>query len=288
MSEHDPELHRVGVTGQPRTVPVVEIVVPASEVDLASGLLWTAGVAAVAEHPRPDGSVLLRVDAPDGGGAAVRDAIAGRWPVAEVDIDDGLDVWRQHATATRVGRVVVLPPWLPPPEVAPDDVVVTVDPGRSFGHGAHPTTVLCLEAVTAAVDAGARTVLDVGCGSGVLAIAAARLGAERVHAVDIDDVAAAVTLANAAANQLTATVTAEVAPTPDRWAGHSADLVVANIGAETLRALGPALVGSIAPGGTLVVSGLLDPPPDDLVQAFAPLRIVADSRLDGWTALTLR
>lgn len=249
-----------------------EVRVRADEVDLVSGLLWGAGVSAVGEEPDGD-VVVLRVDLPAGGAEALEAAI-GR-PVTVVTVDDGLDAWREHARVVRAGRVVVHPPWLPLGDVAADEVVVTVDPGPTFGHGAHPTTRLCLEAIDRLRPA---SVLDVGCGSGVLAVAAALLGAGRVAAVDVDLEAVRVTAETADRNGVI------VAASTD-WPDGTFDLVVANIGAATLRDLAPRLVAATA--GTLVVSGLLDPPPPDLAAAFAPLTVVRDDRLEGWTALTV-
>jgi len=201
-------------------------------------------------------------------------------------------------------------------------VVVEIDPGHSFGHGAHPTTRLCLAVVSDLLlgpsdgestsnrprsDSestsnrprrdgestsnrrrrwgGGPSVLDVGCGSGVLAIASVVGGARRAVGVDVDPAAVAATAANAEANGVADRV-AVVPLTATR--GERCDLVLANIGEATLRHLAPDLVAVVAPGGLLVLSGLLDPPPGDLRAAFAPLAVADDRRLDGWSALVLR
>lgn len=290
----------------------VEVEVAAEEADLASGLLWGAGVTAVAEHPAGDRRVRLRADVPDGGVAVVRSALGGRWTVVAVDVgDDGLDAWRDHAEVVTAGRrLVVRPSWVSLGPVADDALVLEIDPGRSFGHGAHPTTRLCLATVEDLLDARPQAaVLDVGCGSGVLAVAAARLGAVRVVAVDIDPAAVAATSANAAANgvadrlEVVAVVAgrSDADPTvlarsdrvgaiPLRQDGSvdgRFDVVVANIGARALVDLAPALRAHLAPGGTLVLSGLLDPPPAEVAAAFAPLEVAEVRRLDGWVALLL-
>jgi len=275
----------------------VEVVVGPDEVDLASGLLWGAGVTAVAEHADGEagGRVRLRADLPPGGVAAARAAVGDRWPVTVVAIaDDGLDAWRAHATVVAVGRrLVIRPPWVPLGLVAPDAVVLEIDPGPTFGHGAHPTTRLCLAVVEEQLDRrSAATVLDVGSGSGVLAVAAARSGASRVVAVDVDPAAVEATRSNAARNGVAPLVAARVvpgegAPDPLGAAPGPFALVVANIGAAALVALAPHLAARLAPGGTLVVSGLLDPPPPEVAAALAPLAVTAEHRLDGWTALAL-
>lgn len=261
-----------------------EVRVGADDVDLVSGLLWGAGVTAVGEEPQADGTVVLRVDVPAGGLAALQAAVGDRWPVVGAEVDDGADAWRDHARVVRAGRVVVHPPWVPLGPVAPGEVVVEVDPGPTFGHGAHPTTRLCLEALDRLVVPGER-VLDVGCGSGVLAVAAVLLGAAGAVGTDVDPAALAATEANAARNGVADRVAVHLA---DAAPPEPAAVVVANIGAAALRELAPVLVARVAPGGALVLSGLLDPPPPALAGAFAPLRVVADERADGWTALTLR
>jgi ribosomal protein L11 methyltransferase len=261
-----------------------EVWVEAGEVDLVSGLLWGAGVTAVGEEVQSDGVVVLRTDVPEGGAEALVGVLEGRWEVTLVDVEDGSDGWREHARVVRAGRVVVHPPWVPLGPVAPGEVVVEIDPGPTFGHGAHPTTRLCLAALDRLVT-GSTTVLDVGCGSGVLAIAAVRLGAARAVGTDTDPAAVVATRANAERNGVAGRVearSAQDAPTT------AFDVVVANIGAATLRDLAPDLVARVGPGGTLVVSGLLDPPPADLAAVFAPLVLGADDRDEGWTALTLR
>lgn len=305
----------------------IEVRVTAEEVDLVSGLLWGAGVAAVAEVPGPGGVVVLRADVPAEGVAAVAAALGavpgGGWDVAAVTVDDGLDAWRDHARVVRAGRFVVRPPWVPLGPVAPDEVVVEIDPGRSFGHGAHPTTRLCLAALSdllpdlrsAPSDRGSTAVrrssdvestsnrrptsgngaavLDVGCGSGVLAIAAVLAGAPGAVGIDTDPEALVATRANAARNGVADRLAAHApATTGPATRDGGFDVVVANIGAATLRELAADLVAAVAPGGTLVLSGLLDPPPPDLAAdppgPFAPLRLVERRRLDGWTALVLR
>lgn len=262
-----------------------EVRVPVDEVDLVSGLLWGAGVTAVAEEPAEDGTVVLRVDVPAGGVEALAAALGGRWAVAAVSVDGGLDGWREHARVVRAGPVVVRPPWVPLGPVAAGEVVVEIDPGASFGHGAHPTTRLCIALLADLVaDGEPAAVLDVGCGSGVLAIAAVLLGAPRAVAVDIDPAAVAATRANAERNGVADRIDVRLA---DGTGATGFAVVTANIGAAVLRALAPDLIAAVAPGGSLVLSGLLDPPPADLAGAFAPLRLTRTEHDDGWTALVL-
>lgn len=266
----------------------LEVVVAGADVDLASGLLWGAGVTAVAEHPEADGRVRLRVDVPPGGRPAVDDALGGRWAVVEVEVvDDGLDAWREHAVAVPVGdRLLVRPPWVD--AEAGDRIELVIDPGRAFGHGAHPTTVVCLEAVARLVGPGAA-VADVGCGSGVVAVAAARLGAASVVAVDIEPAAVAATDDNARRNGVADVVTTALAADPGApLAGTdpgSFDVVVANIGAAMLVGLAGHLLA--AARGPLVLSGTLDPPPPEVVAAYGGADAVTVLARDGWTALVV-
>lgn len=278
-------------------VRAVEVVVDADgdEVDLVAGLLWGTGIAALSEEPTEDGRVRLRVDVPPGGVEAVRRAVGDHAvDVAEVEVDDGLDEWREHAKVAWVGRrLVVHPTWLPRGEVEPGSVVIELEPGRSWGHGAHPTTRLCLAEVERLVDSGGvRSLLDVGCGSGSISVAAALLGVETVVACDVDPEAVAATTANAARNDVGGRVTVLQVPDaadadPLAAIDGRFDLVVANIGAATIEALAPHLLARLAPAGRLVVSGILDPPPPGVAASLVPAAVVRTEFLDGWVALTL-
>ena len=178
--------------------------------------------------------------------------------------------------------------WICPSHASVADagaVVVRLDPGLAFGTGTHPTTRLCLEWLDANLVPGARAI-DFGCGSGVLAVAAARLGAVRVDAHDIDPQALLATRQNAAANAVAGRVQVHEAAAmlPD-----GAGVVLANILSGPLVELAPRLAGLLAPGGALVLAGLLDEQADEVIEAYAPwLELVAWRRLDGWTCLAGR
>lgn len=192
------------------------------------------------------------------------------------------------------------PSWheAPPAYRQPPRLALTIDPGMAFGTGGHATTQLCLEAILSAFASGAvgpdSRVLDYGCGSGILALAAAGLGAEQVIALDIDPVAVRVAQANAQANGLDHRVRcvsaqedlSEHKPAPD--AGF--DLVVANILAQPLKVLAPVLWQCVGPGGGLVLSGLLETQVNALVDWFAaaaptrPRLRLLGSR-EGWACL---
>lgn len=171
----------------------------------------------------------------------------------------------------------IVPTWHEPPAQARQ--IIRLDPGLAFGTGTHPTTRMCLRWI-AANPMPAR-VLDYGCGSGILAIGAAKYGAREVVAVDIDEAAVQSTELNASANGV-----AVQAGLPERAQG-SYGLVLANILATPLKVLAPLLCAHVASGGHLVLAGILERQADELMEAYAPycqLR-VAD-REDGWILMT--
>jgi ribosomal protein L11 methyltransferase len=255
----------------------VEIDVGRDEVDWASGLLWSVGVDAVEERDDPTTGRTTLVTAPDS--PALRTVLGDRWTVRVLPADDSVhDRWREWAQPVHVGRLTVVPAWTDEP--AGGGVVVRIDPGRAFGHGAHPTTRAVLEQVVARVGPGVA-VLDVGCGSGVLAVAAAALGAGRVVAVDLDDEAVRATRANAEANGVAVSTTA-LADVEGRF-----DLVLANIGAATLVDLARPLTERLAAGGALVLAGLLADRRDDVLAAYPDLLVADEAVDDGWCTLTL-
>jgi ribosomal protein L11 methyltransferase len=176
-------------------------------------------------------------------------------------------------------RLWIVPSWHAAPD--PDALVIRVDPGLAFGTGSHPTTRLCLGWLDASAIAGC-SLLDYGCGSGILAIAAARLGAGPVVATDIDTQALESSHANALANDCAIDVR-EV----DRTMDVRADIVVANILTNPLKVLAPALVGHLAPRGRLVLSGILETQEAEVIAAYAPLITLRRHACeDGWTCLT--
>lgn len=172
----------------------------------------------------------------------------------------------------------IVPTWHEPPAQAQQ--VIRLDPGLAFGTGTHPTTRMCLRWIAGHAPAGQR-VLDYGCGSGILAIGAAKFGAATVEAVDIDEAAVRSTEDNAAANgvQLSAGL-------PDRATGRY-DTVLANILATPLKVLAPLLCGHVAPGGHLVLAGILARQAEELKEAYAPYcRLHVSDEEDGWILMT--
>ena len=268
------------------------LTVPASEAELASDALWALGVAAIEERGGTSGTeddlvelwTSLGDDAPAVAHAAEAFPARWRWKVIELD-PSVTETWRAHAHASWIEKdLVVVPAWLPF-EDPPGTTVVRIEPGATFGLGDHPTTVLCLRALRAALPPGG-SVLDVGSGSGVLAVAAAVFGAGRVAGIDISPATPAVAAANAAANGVGERV--EVTTTPLADVDGTYDVVLANLLAPTLLALADDLVRVVAPGGALVISGLLADRYEHVVAALAPLQSVERRTKEGWTAITLR
>ena len=200
------------------------------------------------------------------------------------------DAWKEHFHPLRVGeRLVVAPSWR---EFAPGegDVVIRLDPGMAFGTGHHPTTRMCLEEVEALVEPGME-VLDAGCGSGILSIAAALLGARRAFGLDVEEVAVSVAQANAAENGVAGVVSAVVGSLPHpqvREGGY--DLVLANISAKVGIELAEALASAIRPGGALVVSGFLLKDEEAVRRAYAGAGGAVEGRQEegDWVTLRLR
>ena len=267
-------------------VHMLAVTVPHAEVELASGLCWGAGIAGLEERGGVAGNATLVVgtDDPD----ALVAALGSRWPIEPVveDQDLWVDSWKPWARAIRIGRAMsIRPPWIGPADLDSDaSIDLVIDPGRAWGHGAHPTTAMVLELLVQD-DPWGSEVLDVGCGSGVLSVAAARLGASRVVGVDIDRDAPPVTRRNAVANGVGDIVVAsndDVRAIDDRF-----DLVLANIGAATLAELAAALADRVGADGSLILSGLLDEQTVSVLDAYADWEVVERLERDGWVAFTL-
>jgi ribosomal protein L11 methyltransferase len=172
----------------------------------------------------------------------------------------------------------IVPTWHEPPAAA--EQVIRLDPGLAFGTGTHPTTRMCLR-WTAQRDWAGQRVLDYGCGSGILAIGAAKFGAHDIVAVDIDPAAVESTQLNAAANHVTL-----AAGLPERATGVF-DLVLANILATPLKVLAPLLCAHVRSGGHLVLAGILARQADELREAYAPwVALEVSDEADGWILMT--
>jgi ribosomal protein L11 methyltransferase len=174
----------------------------------------------------------------------------------------------------------IVPTWHEPPAQA--RTIIRLDPGLAFGTGTHPTTRMCLRWIArqgAGYDLG--RVLDYGCGSGILAIGAAKFGAREIDAVDIDETAVASTRLNAEANRVQLN-----AGLPELAQGQYRT-VLANILATPLKVLAPLLCARVAPGGALVLAGVLERQAEELALAYAPLcRLSVADQQDGWVLMT--
>jgi ribosomal protein L11 methyltransferase len=205
-----------------------------------------------------------------------------RW--REVGDQDWERAWMDRFEAMKFGqRLWIVPTGM---EIPPDpkNVEIQLDPGLAFGTGTHPTTALCLEWLDGQ-DVGGRAVVDYGCGSGILAIAAALKGASRVDAVDNDPQALEATAANAQRNGVGQKIRC-LEPLAFDTAG--AEVVLANILAGPLVALAPVIVACAAPGAMIVLSGLLKEQVDDVVSAYQPVCRVEDvTAREGWARVVL-
>jgi len=173
----------------------------------------------------------------------------------------------------------IVPTWRSPPE--PDAINLVLDPGLAFGTGSHPTTRLCLQWLERSI-AGGETVLDYGCGSGILAIAALKLGARRVVGVDIDPDAVATARANARRNDVAGEFLEDCAPLT-----FTADLVIANILANPLKLLAPILASRCRHGGQIALSGILPDQVRDVESCYSPwIAFVPPAETEGWVCLS--
>lgn len=206
---------------------------------------------------------------------------------------DWMTVWKQNYQPLRIGKSwLILPAWLEVPE-SETRRVVRIDPAMAFGTGTHPSTQLCLLGVEEYA-LGAETVIDLGCGSGILSIAALKLGVRHALAVDIDEQAVIATLNNARINAIGDELEAEQGSLADILAGKyalkQAPLVLANILAPVLvRLFDEGLARLVAPGGKLVLAGILENQAEDVLSAARAqgMDLIARYQQEDWVALVV-
>lgn len=211
--------------------------------------------------------------------------VASELLITSIDEEDWANSWKQYFKPIRIGRkLVVSPPW-ESPDLSDQDILITIDPGMAFGTGTHPTTQMCLAALEDYIErAKMPAVADIGTGSGILAIAAKKLGARSVAAVDIDPLAVSIAAANCSINRVEVDVGSEL----DFAARY--DVLVANILAEPLIALAEHFARCVIPGGFYIASGIIEGREDDVrlfteAEGFIPL----ETRRQGeWVALVFR
>lgn len=266
------------------------------EAVLAEALLELGGRAVAIVDGWLETHLPLGSDAPDSAGLAARLAEITGLPHLEVRTrvqphEDWAELWKRGLAPRRVGRrLIVTPSWCEP-DAGPDDEVLVLDPGMAFGNAEHGTTRGCLRLLESVVSPGER-VLDVGSGSGVLAIAAARLGADRVVALEADDWAIEAALENVRANAVfdRVEVRRARADVDGLRAEAPVDGVLANIEAGVLEPLLPGFRAALRPGGWLILSGILDTQLDALLRSaeaegFTPEQVDADGE---WRSVLLR
>jgi ribosomal protein L11 methyltransferase len=207
------------------------------------------------------------------------------WQTREVPDQDWVRLTQSQFGPIAVGnRLLIVPSWhhaeKTAAETETDRVTLSLDPGLAFGTGSHPTTHLCLQWLASEMPQDAQ-LLDYGCGSGILAIAARLFGAGQTWAVDIDEQAVESTLYNATVNAVTLS-----AALPDGLPDGQFDVVVANILSNPLKVLAPMLSKRVKPGGSLVLSGVLERQAEEVAAFYAPwVNLTIWQSLDGWVCL---
>ena len=202
----------------------------------------------------------------------------------EIEGDDWIDVWKKHFRPIHIGKVVVCPEWISY-AVQEGEVIVKLDSNMAFGTGEHETTSMCLELLQTAVRAG-DTVIDVGCGSGILGIAAVKLGASRAYLTDIDYVAVRSAEHNSALNGTKSQTTVALSNLLDD-ATIVGDVMTANITADILCTLSESIPKNLKPGGTLILSGIIESKLEQVIAAYCAqnLTLQKQIRQGEWFAL---
>jgi len=201
---------------------------------------------------------------------------------------DWANAWKEHFHVVRIGQRFVIKPGWRDYSPQPDDVVIEIDPGLAFGSGLHPTTQLCLK-LFETMDWAGQHMFDVGTGSGILSLAALKLGATRIRAVDVDEVAVRVAEENFILNGFTLDdkIIETAVGSANSAGGRTWPLVVANILAHILIAIMPQLAAAMTPGGQLILSGMIETQVDDVTAAAQAhgLTVVSRHQEEDWVAL---
>ena len=206
--------------------------------------------------------------------------------------EDWMNSWKSHFKILRIGRhLVIKPTWLElDSDIGPDDIIIELDPGIAFGTGYHPTTATCLQAMEQHLTPG-MTVLDLGSGSGILTIAAIKLGAQRVIALDIDSQAVSAARRNFRRLGINKQVKLARGSVPHPTAGpKSIDLAMANISARGVVDRSPFILTALKPSGLFIASGLLNTQKQEVVDALEPLGFspISEWPQDEWVTLLYR
>ena len=281
MSDTEPQIERT-----------IVVTVDALLADIVTDRLWQLGVRAVSEVELPDGTaeVSTSVGNDDDAIARALSALDPSWPAEVRDLD---------ASIVQVAAEFLSPTWYAPGKVcvpaslATDqvdaDLVTVIDQGSAFGLGDHPTTRTSMALLARLLEAGDQPcdrLLDVGCGTGALAVLAAQLGVPTLRAIDIADAAVTSTLRNAALNGVTGRIEVDTTPVADITGAW--DVIMANILAPVLISMADDFRRLLRPGGSLIISGILADRHDHVIEALAPLTPVDSLAHDGWASIELR
>jgi ribosomal protein L11 methyltransferase len=283
------------MAGEPR-FPFVAVDVDADDADVMSATLFELGAQGVEERDEttlvkgaPGKITLVASFATheDAHAAIVELGEERAARLEEIVGDAWRDAWKEHFRPFAItDSIVIRPPWQSYAE-RPGEQVLVLEPGRAFGTGLHETTTLVAKALDAhRAELRGADVLDVGCGSGILALIALALGARHARATDLDPDAVAVTRENATRNGMDERVIADTSPVES--IGERFPVVVANIEARVLTPMAPALASRVAPGGLLVLSGILAPQGEDVRAAYGPFGLEERIAKGEWIALVLR
>lgn len=208
--------------------------------------------------------------------------------VETVDEKDWADAWKAYFNVTRItDRIIVKPEWKDHTP-APGEIIIHLDPGMAFGTGTHPTTAMCLELIDAYLEPG-QTVLDVGCGSGILMVAAAKLNASQLTGIDIDPLAVKISRENLEKNRIDPNLYDLSATTLDQIPVFPRDMVVANIIAQVIVEIMADIRQQMAPGGIAILSGIIQERKPDILDALkANSLIPVLEKNDGeWVAMAV-
>ena len=207
-----------------------------------------------------------------------------------VDEKEWHESWKKHFSILEIGKTLaIVPSWLNSKEVD-RKVIIELDPGMAFGTGHHPTTRMCLEMLEILVKPE-DAILDLGCGSGILSIASAKMGSEKVIGIDNDETAVKVAMENIEINGISKSVSILTGSIPNKdMSKHSNDIIVANISSKIILDLSIEITEHLKPEGHLIVSGFLDINESEIINKFKELNLSVLSRLStaDWVALSLR
>lgn len=221
---------------------------------------------------------------------AVNDIDKGTGEISytEIQNEDWENSWKEYFHPEKVGNIIVIKPTWEEYQASPDDIVIELDPGMAFGTGTHPTTSMCVRALEDLIKGGMK-VFDVGTGSGILAIVAAKLGATDIDAVDYDPVAVKIARENIEINHVGDVIKTAESDLLKAVSGQ-ADIIIANIIADIVIRLLDEVKAKLKPGGTLLASGIIDDRVADVTKAVIEHGLIIDKVMEekGWAAMIIR